>query len=115
MQITPEVAFRNVSQTPAMQRAIQDGIAELEKVEGHITSCRVMVELGHRRDRSGNPYHVRVDVTIPGTEIVVTGPPPPGGEDHAVVAIADAFKTARSRLLEYARKRRAGYYRASDG
>ena len=115
MQISPEIAFRNVSQTPAMERAIQDGIAELEKVEDRITSCRVMVELEHRRHRSGNPYRVRVDVTVPGAEIVVSRPPSTGGEDHAVVAIADAFHTARSRLLEHARRRRAGFQRGSDG
>lgn len=112
MQITPEVAFRNVSRTPAIERAIQDGILELEKVEDRITSCRVMVELEHRRHRSRNPYHVRVDVTLPGAEIVVSRPPSSGGEDHAAVAIADAFHTARSRLLDHVRRRRDGYYKA---
>ena len=31
MQVNPEIAFRNVTRTPAMERAIREGIAELEK------------------------------------------------------------------------------------
>ena len=47
MQVNPEIAFRNVTRTPAMERAIREGIAELEKVENRIVACRVMVELDH--------------------------------------------------------------------
>ena len=111
MQVNPEIAFRNVTRTPAMERAIREGIAELEKVEDRIVACRVMVELDHRRHRSGNTYRVRVDVTIPGTEIVVSRPPSSGGDDHAVTAISEAFHTARSRVLDFVRRRRDGYHR----
>ena len=110
MQVNPEIAFRNVTRTPAMEQAIREGIAELEKVEDRIVACRVMVELDHRR-RSGNTYLVRVDVTIPGTEIVVSRPPSSGGEDHAVTAISEAFHTARSRVLDFVRRRRDRYHR----
>lgn len=110
MQVNPEIAFRNVTRTPAMERAIREGIAELEKVADRIVACRVMVELDHRR-RSGNTYLVRVDVTIPGTEIVVSRPPSSGGEDHAATAISEAFHTARSRVLDFVRRRRDRYHR----
>ncbi len=106
MQIEPEIAFRNVTQTPAMERAIEDGIADLEEVEDRLTSCRVMVELPHRRHKTGNPYHVRIDLTLPGGEIVVSRAPTSTGADEAVAAISEAFRTARMRLLERARKRR---------
>ena len=106
MQVTPKIAFRNVSQTPAIKRAIQDGIAELEEIEDRITNCRVMVELPHRRHRTGNPYHVRIDLNLPGAEILVSRPPSASGTDEAVVAISEAFHTARTQLLERARKRR---------
>lgn len=107
MQVTPEIAFRNVSQTPEIERAIEEGILELEEVEDRITACRVMVELPQHRHQVGNPYHVRIDLTLPGAEILVSRPPTSSGPDQAVVAIADAFDKARRQLLERARKRRA--------
>ena len=107
MQVTPEIAFRNVSQTPAIERAIEDGIAELEEVEDRITSCRIMVELPHRRHRTGNPYHVRIDLILPGAEILVSRPPSSSGSDEVSAAITEAFHTARARLLDRAGKRRS--------
>lgn len=107
MQIAPEIAFRNVTPTPAMERAIEDGIQELERVEDRITSCRLVVERPHRRHRSGNPYHVRIDLTLPGAEIVVNRAPSENGPEEAVTAIAEAFHTARMQLSERARKRRS--------
>jgi ribosome-associated translation inhibitor RaiA len=107
MQIAPEVAFRNVTPTSAMQMAIEEGIEELERVEDRITSCRLVVERPHRRHRSGNPCHVRIDLTLPGAEIVVNRAPPEHGPEEAVAAISEAFRTARMRLLERARKRRS--------
>ena len=111
MEVNPEIAFRNVTRTPAMERAIHEGIAELEKVADRIVACRVMVERDHPRRHSSNPYLVRVDVTIPGTKIVVSRPPSSGGEDHAVTAISEAFHTARSRVLDFVRRRRDRYHR----
>jgi cold shock CspA family protein/ribosome-associated translation inhibitor RaiA len=108
MQIPPEIAFRNVSRTPAIDQTIEAGIAELEQLQPRITSCRVMVELPHRRHRQGNLYRVRVDVTLPGAEIVVSRHPPADNtNEDVVVAIAEAFDTARTQLLEHGRKRRA--------
>ncbi|MEX1257460.1 MAG: cold shock domain-containing protein [Gemmatimonadota bacterium] len=106
MQVTPEIALRDVPRTPEIEAAIVDGIAMLEETGRRITSCRVMVELPHRRHRSGNTYHVRIDLRLPGTEILVNRPPPLSGPEEPMVAIADAFATARARLLHGAEKRR---------
>jgi cold shock CspA family protein len=52
---------------------------------------------------------VRVDLTIPGAEIVVSRlPPEDATNEDIVVAISEAFDTVRMRLLEHGRKRRAG-------
>ena len=107
MQIPPEIAFRNVKVTAAIEAAIEEGIQELERVEDRITSCRLVVERPHRRRRSGNACHVRIDLTLPGAEIVVNRAPSEDGPEEAVTAISDAFHTARMRLLERARKRRS--------
>jgi hypothetical protein len=57
------------------------------------------------RHRQGTIYHVRVDLTAPGGEVVVNREP---GEDHTHedlhVAIRDAFDAARRRLQDRMRR-----------
>ena len=106
MQVTPEIALRDVPRTPEIDAVIEEGIAMLDQTGRRITSCRLMVELPHRRHRSGNSYHVRIDLRLPGTEILVNRPPSLSGPEEPTVAIADAFATARARLLHGAEKRR---------
>ena len=108
MQIPPEIAFRGVPRSPAIDAAIEGGIAQLEEIHDRLTSCRIVVELPHRRHRQGNLYRVRIDLTLPGAEIVVSRQPPEHtNNEEAVAAISEAFDTARMRLLEHERKRRA--------
>ena len=64
---------------------------------------RLLLLIG--RHRQGTIYHVRVDLTVPGGEVVVNREP---GEDHAHedlhVAIRDAFDAARRRLQDRMRR-----------
>lgn len=66
-----------------------------------------MIESPHKHHRKGNLYHLRIDVTVPGDEIVVKRSP---DEQHShedpYVAVRDAFDSARRQLEDYARKRR---------
>jgi len=108
MQVPPEIAFRNVEPTPPVERAIEEGIAQLNEIHDRITSCRLMVELPHRRHRRGNLYRVRIDLTVPGAEIVVSRAPlQHTTSEEVVTAIAEAFEIARMRLIERVGKLRA--------
>jgi cold shock CspA family protein/ribosome-associated translation inhibitor RaiA len=68
-------------------------------------SCRVVIEAQHRHHRHGNHYHVSVDVTVPGAELVASREP---DQHHAYtdvyIAIRDAFDTMRRQLEDYARQ-----------
>ena len=66
MQVEPEFALRDVPRTSEIDAALTAGVASLEATDARITSCRVMVELPHRRHRTGNAYHVRIDLRLPG-------------------------------------------------
>jgi ribosome-associated translation inhibitor RaiA len=107
MRIPVQITYRDMSSSPAIERAIHEKIAELERVHDRITSCRVMVESPHHHQRKGRLFHVRVDLTIPGNEVVVGRSPSEhrAHEDFAV-ALRDAFRAARRALLEYNRQRR---------
>ena len=40
-----------------------------------ITSCRVIVEAPHRHHHKGKTFHVRIDLSVPGKEIVINHVP----------------------------------------
>lgn len=107
MQVPLEITFRDVEHDPSLEELIRTKAAGLDKVCGRITRCRVAVERPHRSERSGNPYRVRIDVTVPpGAEIVVDRSPGKGELHEALeTVIKDAFQAGRRQLQELAERR----------
>ena len=107
MQQPVEIHFRGMDRSAAIEARVREKAAWLETFHDRIGSCRVVVEAPHRHHHKGQLYTVRVDVTVPGAEVVVDRAP---AEDHAhedvYVAIRDAFDAARRRLEDQARRRR---------
>ncbi|MFO1435803.1 MAG: HPF/RaiA family ribosome-associated protein [Gammaproteobacteria bacterium] len=105
MQIAPQITYRNVPHSDAVDANIRERIAKLDAFFPRIMSCRVVVEGQHRHHHQGNLYHVRVDLVVPGREFVVSHP---HHDKHAhedvYVAIRDAFDAARRQLEDYARE-----------
>jgi cold shock CspA family protein/ribosome-associated translation inhibitor RaiA len=114
MQIEPEVAYRNVNPTPAIENEILQGIESLEKAHPRITGCRIMVEVPHPRHTHGNLYRVRIDLTIPGREVVVSRDPPARRtREEPLRAIREAFELARMKLRER-REKQTGRPRVAE-
>jgi cold shock CspA family protein/ribosome-associated translation inhibitor RaiA len=109
----------------AIEAQIRAEVAKLATFYERITNCRVMVELPHKHHQSGRHYHIRIDLTVPGEELVVMHEPvrhsalermevANGQKELEVdaphkdlyVAIRDAFAAARRRLQDYARRQR---------
>ena len=107
MQIPLQMSFRNMEPSAAIETDVREKAAKLEKFFDRITSCRVMIEAPHRHHHKGKLYQVRIDITVPGQEIVVSheGPHNHAHED-VYVAIRDAFNAAGRQLEDYARKSR---------
>src|SRR5688500_14882479 len=100
VDVPPEIAYRNAEPTDALRALIDEGIDSLEKVHPRLTSCRIMVEEVTR----GIP-HVRLDIGIPGSELVVNRELPVDAPKREIVqAVRDAFDVARRQLREH-RKR----------
>ena len=108
-----QVTFRNIDASPAVEAAIRERARELDKFFDRIVSCRVVIEAPHRR-RHGDIFHIRVDLKIPGKEIVVKRDP---AEHHAhediYVAVRDCFDAVRRQLEDHVRRRR-GDVKAHD-
>jgi len=107
MQLSLQLSFRDMEPSAAVESAIREKAAKLEEFCDRITSARIVVESPHRRHHQGKLYHVRIDLRVPGREIVVSREP---SEHHAYedvyVAIRDAFDGARRQLEDYAREMR---------
>lgn len=107
MQLPVQITFRNMDPSPAVEAHIRERVDALDRFFGRIMACRVVVEASGRHQHKGRLYHVRVDLTVPGREIVVNRDPP---EHHAhediLVAVRDAFDATRRQIEDHARHAR---------
>jgi hypothetical protein len=116
MQSPLEITFRGMSPSRSVEGAVARWLARLEQTCDRIQSCSVVIEQPHHHRARGNRFHVRIDLTVPGTKIAVsrdTERDP--GHENAYVAVADAFRTARRLLQEHARIQRSGANRHERG
>ena len=109
----------------AVTARIHEEVSKLGEFFPRITSCRVIVEAPHRHQQSGELFHLRIDLAVPGREIVVSHEPSQRAalrrdDDAALakhteihpehkdiyVAIRDAFGSARRQLQDYAARLR---------
>jgi cold shock CspA family protein/ribosome-associated translation inhibitor RaiA len=105
MAISIGITYQNFSPSPAIDARVREKASALERYHDRITECRVVLEQVSRHHHQGRLYEVRVDIVVPGGEIIAGRSP---GEDHAHedvnVAVRDAFKAARRRLEDHVRR-----------
>jgi cold shock CspA family protein len=105
MPADDQISFRGLGSSPSVEAQIRHRAEELEQFSDRVSACKVMVEAAHRHHRQGRIYHVRIDLTVAGGEIVVNREP---SQDHAHedlhVTIRDAFDAARRRLQDHMRR-----------
>jgi ribosomal subunit interface protein len=107
MQVPLQTTFRHMDSSEALAAHIRGRAEELERFFDRIISCRVVVECRHPRRQQGNLFHVRVDLGVPGHEIVVRRDPAARhAHEDAHVAVRDAFDAVRRLLEDYVRERR---------
>jgi ribosomal subunit interface protein len=105
MEIPPQISFRGMDPSPAIEARIREHIDRLGRFHDHITSCNVVVDAPHVHSHKGKIYHVRIDITVPGTEIVVNREPELNhAHEDVYVAIRDGFRAATRQLEDVARK-----------
>jgi hypothetical protein len=101
------ITFRDMLPSPFVEAAVRRWVDRLEQVHGRVHRCAVMIEQPHHHHRRGNTFHVRIDLSVPGREIVVAHDPPARRRNvNAYTALATAFRAVRRRLDDYAAVRR---------
>ncbi len=108
MQLPAQITFRGTPHSEAVEARIREQVAKLDEFYAQIMSCRVLVEGRHHHHHQGNLYHVRVEIEVPGKDIVASHEQ---HDQHAhedvYVAIRDAFNAARRQLQDHAREQRS--------
>jgi ribosomal subunit interface protein len=107
MQVPLQVTFRHMENSESIEALIREKVAKLDTYADHIMGCRVVVQPAGKHHQHGNLYEVRIDITVPDEEIVVTREPSERIEHRDIhVALGDAFDSARRQLEDYVRRRR---------
>ena len=107
MQLPLQVTFQHLPHSDEVEDIVYENASRLDGFCDQIMSCRVVVDMPHRHHRQGNLYQVRVDITVPGEELVVNREAGQHTQYKDLrVAIDDAFNTAARLLEDYARRHR---------
>jgi len=108
MEVPPEISFRDVPRSPPIDRLLDRRIEKLERLCGHMTSCRIAVERPHRFETGGNPYRVRLDMHVPpGHEVIIRREAGEGDPQRDLkVVIGEAFDAAERTLKRLVEQQR---------
>jgi ribosomal subunit interface protein len=107
MQVPLRITFRQLAPSDALEAKVRERAAKLERFAEHVTGCHVVIETPHRHHHQGKLFHVTVDVTLPGGELIVSREAQQHhAHEDAFVAIRDAFDAAIRRLEDHVRRRR---------
>jgi len=106
MPLPLQISFRGIDPSEFLEEEVRRRSTSLERFADRIVACKVALESSHHRQHKGNLYHVRIDITVPGKEVVVSRDPPANhAHEDMHVAIRDAFNAARRQLEDHSRKR----------
>ena len=125
MEKPVQVTFRNMHPSGSIESEARTRAAWLETFSPDIVGCRVVVEMPHRHRSRGRHIHVRIELSLPGEDLVINHEPTVHnilkaveeeahhkGDDveearrHALVAVNEAFDTARRRLQDRTARQR---------
>ena len=101
MQVPLEISTRRIELSPALEADLRRRAEKLDRLYDRITSCRIAVERPSDHHNEGGPYRVRLDITVPGSELIADKQ-----VESLNVAIRDAFKAAERQVEEFSERRR---------
>ena len=120
-----QITFRNRRPSVPLEDEIRARVAWLERFSPDLVGCRVVLEVPHRHQKRGRPVSVRIELSLPGEDAIVSNGPTLHGhlkdmqaEEHrkdgevdaahkdAIVAIHEAFARARRRIEDLTRRQR---------
>ena len=87
--MTPvQITIRDMPPSPVLETTIRKKAEKLSQYYDRTCSCRVVIELPQKHKHQGKLYNVRVEVFVPGKELVSTRK----CDQDIYIALRDAFK-----------------------
>jgi ribosomal subunit interface protein len=108
MKLPVEISYRGVEKSHQLDELIRSKAARLDRFCDHIGRCDVVVEHPNHAQHSGNPFRVRIDLTVPPGHELVADERQAEHEMHEPLSkvINDAFKTMERQLKALVEKQR---------
>ena len=96
MQSPLQISFRNMDSSDAVEANVREKVEKLDQQFDEILTFRIIIQALHKHHHKGNLYHLRIYITVPDGELVVSRRPDlHHAHEDIYVAIRDAFKAAR--------------------
>lgn len=101
MAIPVQITFRHMESSPAVETRVRELADHLGVFSDRIHSCRVVVDSPHRHHHQGKVYNVKVQLAMPGEDVVVDMERPQrDGHEDLYVVLRDAFDAAKRQLQQ---------------
>ena len=109
MQVPLEITYRGVAKTDEIDAFVRDKAARLDKFCDHISRCDVIIEQPNHAQHSGNPFHVRIDLTVPPHHELIVNEKPVQHEMHEPLTkvVNEAFKAMERQLKDLSDRQQA--------
>lgn len=110
-----QISFHNLPHSREVENAVKEYVGRLEGTYDRIVSCRVVLDQPHRHHREGNLFQVRIDLKVPGAELV-TKRELAGSLAYSdlFTVVHEAFDEIQQQLEQFIDRRR-GFVKAHDG
>ena len=102
MKIPGQILFHDMERSDALEQSAREHAQKLESFSTDIIGCRITIDLEQRRMQQGRPISVRIDLTLPGHELVVNRV----HHEDAHVALHEAFDNMKRQLSDIASLRK---------
>lgn len=96
MQMPVQITMKNVDHSKSVEDRIRQKVFKLNQFSEDIVSCRVVVEQNQAHKHHGAHYNVRLNVNMPGRELVVNH----NEQENLYIAIREAFENMNRRVKE---------------
>src|SRR4051794_27373548 len=108
MQLPVNITYRGVAKSDDIDQLVLDKALRLEKFCDHINRCAVAIEQPNHAHQKGNPFRVRIDLTVaPRHELEAEETQTDNGAHQPLTkVIHDAVKTMERQLCHLVEKQR---------
>lgn len=102
MKQSLQIAFHNMERSDALEAAVRTRVEHLDRFADDVMSCRVVLDQVQMHQHQGRPFGVRIELTVPGHELVVNRVQ----DEDIHVALREAFDDMKRQLEDVVRRRR---------